>query len=103
MGHGAYGVGMAAQIYFHKNVKDLQLKEMAILAGLPQAPSRYTPVYKPGAAKARQKYVLRRMADEGFITSEQAEKAISEPVTVYTRIDYQNLPLITPKPFDKCW
>lgn len=91
LGHGAYGVGMAAQIYFHKNVKDLQLKEMAILAGLPQAPSRYTPVYKPGAAKARQKYVLRRMADEGFITSEQAEKAISEPVTVYTRIDYQKL------------
>ena len=82
-GQRAYGIEAAAETYFRKPVKKLKLSEMAILAGLPQAPSRYSPVINPTRAKERQTYVLRRMAEVGFVTSEVAEKAIQEPVKVY--------------------
>ncbi|WP_413559069.1 penicillin-binding protein 1A [Bdellovibrio sp. HCB209] len=88
-GEGAYGVEQAAQAYYRKPVAKLTLSEMAILAGLPQAPSAYSPVRNPTRAKERQVYVLRRMADVGFITKEQAEKAIQEPVKVYVRENYE--------------
>lgn len=87
-GQGAYGVQAASQIYYQKDVKDLTLAEMAILAGLPQAPSRYTPIYEPKKAKDRQRYVLQRMAEEGFITEEVRQKTVDEPVTVYVRKNY---------------
>lgn len=88
LGHGAYGVAMATNIYFRKPVSELTLPEAAILAGLPQAPSRYSPVFNPSAAKERQKYVLRRMAEEGFITEEQAQTAVEQEVKVYLRQNY---------------
>lgn len=89
-GASAYGVGVAAKTYFRKNVKDLTLPEMAILAGLPKAPSDYSPIVNPVRAKERQVYVLNRMADVGFITKEQAAAAIKTPVTVYVRENYDD-------------
>lgn len=88
-GQGAYGVEQAAQVYYRKTVAELTLPEMAILAGLPQAPSRYSPVRNPLRAKERQMYVLRRMADVGYVTKDEAETAIKENVKVYVRETYE--------------
>ena len=68
---------------------ELTLAEMAILAGLPQAPTRYSPVTNPTRAKERQVYTLHRMAELGFITKEEAAAAIQEPVKVYVRENYE--------------
>jgi len=87
-GQGAYGIEMASETYFHKTVKDLTLAEMAILAGLPKAPSAYSPVHNPVRAKERQVYVLHRMAEVGFVKKDQAEAAIKQPVAVYLRETY---------------
>ena len=75
LGSSAYGVEAAAQIYFDKRVQDLNLAEIALLAGLPQAPSRYSPFRNFKLAKNRQLYVLNRMAEEGYITPTAAQKA----------------------------
>lgn len=88
-GQGAHGIEQAAQVYYRKTVNKLTLPEMAILAGLPQAPSGYSPVRNPLRAKERQIYVLRRMADVGYITKDEAEAAIKEPVKVYVRENYE--------------
>lgn len=85
LGHGAYGVESAAQNYFDKSARDLTLAECAVLAGLPQAPSRYSPYRFPERALQRKKYVLRRMADEGYITEAQAEAAAAEPLQIEER------------------
>jgi penicillin-binding protein 1A len=69
LGHGAYGVQAAAENYFDKDVQELTLAECAILAGLPQAPSRYSPFRYPERARTRQVYVLNRMVAEGYITN----------------------------------
>ncbi|MBL7545015.1 MAG: PBP1A family penicillin-binding protein [Bdellovibrionaceae bacterium] len=90
-GHGCYGIENASQTYFKKSVSDITVAEAAILAGLPQAPSRYSPVLNPQKAKDRQKYVLHRMATVGFITHEEAEKWIKTPVKVYVRDDFEEL------------
>ncbi|MFP4445984.1 MAG: penicillin-binding protein 1A [Desulfosudaceae bacterium] len=73
LGHGAYGVEAAAENYFGKSVDELNLAECALLAGLPQAPSRYSPFRHPLRAKTRQIYVLNQMAARGNITPEQAD------------------------------
>ena len=83
LGNGAYGVAQAAETYFRKNVTELSLSEAALLAGLPQAPSKYAPSKNPLAAKTRQIYVLNRMRDSGFITDEELQIAQDTPVTVY--------------------
>ena len=75
LGHGAYGVQAAAENYFGKSVADLNLAECALLAGLPQAPSRYSPFRYPAQARKRQLYVLDQMVDRGHITPQQAEEA----------------------------
>jgi len=75
LGSNAYGVESAAQIYFDKRVQDLELAEVALLAGLPQAPSRYSPFRNFKLAKNRQLYVLNRMAEEGYITPAEAQTA----------------------------
>jgi penicillin-binding protein 1A len=80
LGHGAYGVEAAAQEYFSKHVEDLNLAEAAILAGIPKAPSRYDPYLNPQRAKERQAYVLRRMAEVGFISKEQEDAAFRQPI-----------------------
>lgn len=89
-GHGAYGIENACQTYFKKTVSDITLQEAAILAGLPQAPSRYSPVTNPQKAKERQRYVLGRMATVGFVTPQEADKAVNEPVKVHIREDFQD-------------
>lgn len=80
LGSGAYGVEAAARNYFDKSASELSLGESALLAGLPQAPSRYAPDKHMDAARKRQRYVLNRMAEEGHITSVQARKAYERPV-----------------------
>jgi len=87
LGHRAYGVEAAAQNYFDKNVDQLTLAECAILAGLPQAPSRYSPYRHYQRAINRQQYVLQRMVIEGFITPEQALEASAEQVVIKPRIN----------------
>jgi penicillin-binding protein 1A len=85
LGHGSYGVQAAAETYFGRPAKELTLAECALLAGLPQAPSRYSPVVNPELAKQRQIYVLKRMAIEGYITNDEAEKAMVEPLEVNSK------------------
>ncbi len=80
LGHGAYGVEAASNAYFGKSVEDLNLAETAMMAGLPQAPSRYSPFSNFRLAAERQHYVLHRMVDEGDITPLQAERAKNTPV-----------------------
>src|SRR3989338_5705826 len=76
LGNGAYGVQAAAETYFGKEVQNLNLSEAALLAGLPKAPSKYSPYHYPDIARQRQEYVLRRMLEEGFIAREDEEKAL---------------------------
>jgi len=85
LGHGAYGVEAAAGNYFGKSAKDLNLAECAILAGLPQAPSRYSPFKSPEKAKQRQIYVLNRMIAEDYITNIQATEAINTELDIKPR------------------
>ena len=75
LGEGAYGVEAAARIYFDKHAGELNLAEISLLAGLPQAPSRYSPFVNFKLAKGRQRYVLNRMAADGYITAEEARRA----------------------------
>ena len=77
LGNGAYGVQAAAETYFGRDVENINLAEAALLAGLPKAPSKYSPYYYPDAARERQEYVLRRMLEEGLITREEQEKALT--------------------------
>ncbi len=88
-GHGAYGIAVASETYFRKPLEEITVPEAALLAGLPKAPTKYTPVYKPKSAKIRQTYVLRRMAEEGFISKKVSEEAINQELKVYTKIEYQ--------------
>jgi penicillin-binding protein 1A len=83
LGHHSYGVQAAAENYYRKNVEDLALEEAALIAGLPQAPSRYSPFTRPEAAKERRRYVLRRMAEEGMITQEERRGAAEAEVKVF--------------------
>lgn len=74
-GHGAYGVGEASRVYFGKAPKDLDLSQCAMLAGLPQAPSAYDPISHPQEGAKRMTTVLALMAQEGYITPEEAAKS----------------------------
>lgn len=89
LGHGAYGVQAAAENYFRKNVDELNLGEMSIIAGLPQAPSRFSPFVNPKSARARQKIVLDRMVKNGFISDAERTEALAIDIegTVHARDD----------------
>ena len=78
LGEGAHGVEAAARTYFGKRSRELSLAEVSILAGLPQSPSRYSPLAHFAEAQARQRYVLNRMIEEGYITPEAARQAFEE-------------------------
>src|SRR3954468_14860668 len=80
LGQRAYGFGAASQIYFGKALEQLNLGEIAMLAGLPKAPSLYNPIANPQRAKQRQQYVLRRMTELGHITSAQFDEALKTPL-----------------------
>ena len=85
LGNGAYGVEAAAESYFNKRTEQLNLAEMAMMAGLVKAPSRYSPINNLKRAKERQVYVLTRMSDLGFISQEQKEKAQQTPLRIQSR------------------
>jgi penicillin-binding protein 1A len=81
-GHGAYGVEAAARTYFSKGVAELRLTEAALLAGLPRAPGRYSPLIDAKRAKARRQYVLDRMLATGALKKTQARNASRTAVSV---------------------
>ncbi|WAG06954.1 PBP1A family penicillin-binding protein [Aeromonas jandaei] len=80
LGYRAFGVGAAAQVYFGKEVKDLGLDEIAIIAGLPKAPSMLNPIRSPERAFARRNVVLGRMLETGKITQAQFDEASKMPI-----------------------
>ncbi len=84
-GAGAYGVAAAAREFFDRGVEELSLAQAALLAGLPQAPSRYDPQRRPQQAIGRQRYVLQRMRENGFITPEEHQAAIAEQLVFAPR------------------
>jgi penicillin-binding protein 1A len=80
LGHGAYGVAVAAADYFGKPVEELNLAESALVAGLPQAPSKNSPYNHPEQARRRQVYVLHRMVEGGFISEGEFTMALKTPI-----------------------
>ncbi|HZG87485.1 PBP1A family penicillin-binding protein [Paenibacillus sp.] len=82
-GEGAWGVQAASRTYFGKDVSELTLPEAALLAGLPKAPSRYSPVDNPEGALERRNITLRLMAEQGMITSEELEAALAAPLALH--------------------
>lgn len=80
LGYRSYGVGAASMTYFGKEPKDLTLGEMALIAGLPKAPSTMNPIYSIDRAKARRHVVLLRMLEENYITKEEFDAANAEPI-----------------------
>ncbi len=85
LGSGAYGVEAAARVYFGKHVGELDLAESAMIAGLPQRPSDYSPHRHLEKAKARQLYVLTQMVEKGFITQANADAAYAQELTIVRR------------------
>jgi penicillin-binding protein 1A len=80
-GHHAYGVVAAAQVYYGKSVAELDLAEIAMIAGLPKAPSAFNPIVNPERALSRRNYVLKRMHKLGFINDREYGAALARPVT----------------------
>ena len=80
LGYRAYGVGAAAQVYFGKPVDQLSLSEMAMIAGLPKAPSTFNPLYSHARALSRRNVVLARMLDQNYITQQQYDAARNTPL-----------------------
>ncbi len=80
LGHGTYGIEAASEAYFGKSSRSLTLAEAAVLAGLPKAPTTYSPYVNIEKARQRQAYVLDRMVEDGYITREDKEKAIAKPL-----------------------
>lgn len=97
LGHGAYGVEAAAENYFGKSAEALNLAECAMLAGLPQAPSRFSPFRHPERAKERQIYVLKRMITEGYIANTKATEAIHTELDIKPRRNWyiEEVPIYT--------
>ncbi|HEW1260933.1 TPA: PBP1A family penicillin-binding protein [Streptococcus pneumoniae] len=81
MSNGNYGIQTAAQNYYGKDLRELSLPQLALLAGMPQAPNQYDPYSHPEAALDRRNLVLSEMKGQGYISAEQYEKAINTPIT----------------------
>ena len=82
LGNRAYGVGAAATIYYGKPLKDLNIAQLATIAGLPQAPSSQNPIANPVAAKKRRDHVLERLLEEKYITRAEYDDAVNQPIIV---------------------
>lgn len=89
-GKGAYGVEAAAQTYFEKNAKDLTLDECAVLVATLKSPSNYDPVDNPEASLKRRNLVLNEMYEEKFITKENLDISVNDPLKVNLKKDYAN-------------
>lgn len=81
MSNGNYGMQTAAENYYGKDLKDLSIPQLALLAGMPQAPNQYDPYSHPEAALERRNLVLSEMQKQGYLTAEQYETAINTPIT----------------------
>jgi len=81
LGHRAYGISAASQVYYDKKLGDLTLAQSAMIAGLPKAPSKYNPISNPERALIRRNYILGRMRILKYIEEDEFEQALSEPIT----------------------
>jgi penicillin-binding protein 1A len=81
LGHQAYGIAAAAQVYYGKSLEELDLAEMAVIAGLPKAPSTFNPIVNPERAKIRRDWILRRMLSLGYIDKAAFDMAIKMPIS----------------------
>jgi penicillin-binding protein 1A len=84
LGHRAYGFAAASEVYFGKPLKDVTVAEAAMLAGLPKAPSAYNPLSNPRRATIRQRYIIERMVETGYITESESEAALAEKLRYRT-------------------
>lgn len=91
LGHGAHGIVSAAETYFRKTVDQLSIAEMAMIAGMPKAPTKFNPVENPKRAKQRQMYVLNRMVEEKFITSDERDVAAKEVIKAHAQKNYKKV------------
>lgn len=82
LGKNAYGIAAAAKIYYNKSLEDLSTAQMAMISGLPKAPSRYNPVANPKRALERRNWILGRMLQLGYLNQSQYQQAIAEPVNL---------------------
>ena len=82
LGHGTYGIEAASQGYFGKSARHLNLAEASLLAGLPKAPSSYSPFLHLDNARQRQAYVLERMVEDEYITAAEKERALAAPIAL---------------------
>jgi len=87
LGQRANGFAAASEIYFGKKLKDITVAEAAMLAGLPKAPSAYNPIANPKRATLRQRYIINRMFENGFITEAQHEEALAQPLRYRSQND----------------
>ena len=86
LGNRAYGIDAAAQIYYGKSIRDTSLAQMAMIAGLPKAPSRFNPLVNPERSKQRRDWILGRMLKLGAINQERYEAALAEPVDAHYHV-----------------
>jgi penicillin-binding protein 1A len=91
LGHGAYGVGAAAQTYFGKNIEDVTVAEAAMLAGLVASPTKYAPHRNMKLARERQKYVLAHMREDKYISDADYQAALDEPIALVDESDLNHL------------
>jgi len=91
LGHGAYGVGAAAETYFGKEVEDLTIAEAAMLAGLVASPTKYAPTHNIELARERQRYVLGHMRDDHYISESEYQAALAEPIALVDESDVNHL------------
>ncbi len=82
LGEGTYGIQAAARRYYSKSLDDLSIAQMAMIAGLPKAPSAYNPVVNPERAMERRNWIIGRMHEEGFISAAERDAAIAEPLNL---------------------
>lgn len=82
LGKNAYGIAAAAKIYYNKSLEELSIAQMAMISGLPKAPSRYNPVANPKRALERRNWILGRMLQLGYLNQSQYQQAIAEPVNL---------------------
>lgn len=82
LGEGAYGIRAAAKKYYSKSLENLTIAEMAMLAGLPKAPSKYNPVANPSRALTRRNWIIGRMHELGYITQTQHDEAVNSPIGI---------------------
>jgi penicillin-binding protein 1A len=87
LGHGAYGIQAASRTFFRKDANELTIAEAALLAGMPQAPGKYSPLLNPKRAKERQLYVLRRLYENKYITQAQMTDAAAKQLKIYHEED----------------